>query len=78
MLKKYNVLKDGRVQHVTATDFNTAKIGFSNAFGQIPTRNQILKLMDISIGSKMEMFGFTIVVRSQNKSWKEMRDEVNR
>jgi hypothetical protein len=25
----------------------------------------------------MEMFGFTIVVRSQNKSWKEMRDEAN-
>ena len=38
MLKKYNVLKDGRVQHVTATDFNTAKVGFSNAFGQIPTK----------------------------------------
>jgi hypothetical protein len=33
--------------------------------------------MNISIGSKMEMFGFTIVVRSQNKSWKEMRDEAN-
>ena len=78
MLKKYNVLKDGKVQHVTATDFNTAKVGFSNAFNQIPTRNQILKLMDISIGGKMEMFGFTIVVRSQNKSWKEMRDEANR
>ena len=77
MLKKYNVLKDGRVQHVTATDFNTAKIGFTNAFNRYITREQTLKLIEIPIGGKLEMFGFTIVVRSQNKSWKEMRDEAN-
>ena len=64
MLKKYNVLKDGRVQHVTATDFNTAKVGFSNAFGQIPTRNQILKLMDISIGSKIEIVNHYLIITS--------------
>ena len=76
MLKKYNILKNGRVQFVTVTDFNSAKIGLTNAFGKIPNRNQILKIMELAIGSKMTMFGFSIVVRSQNKSWKEMRDEA--
>ena len=33
--------------------------------------------MELAIGSKMTMFGFSIVVRSQNKSWKEMREEAN-
>ena len=76
MLKKYNILKDGRVQHITVTDFNSAKVGFSNAFGKIPSRNQILQLMNISIGGYMWIFDFKIVVRSQNKSWKEIRDEA--
>jgi len=77
MLKKYNVLKDGRVQHVTVTDFNSARTGFANAFGKMPTRHQTLQLMNISIGGYMHMFDYKIVVRSQNKSWKEMRDEAN-
>ena len=43
----------------------------------MPTRHQTLQLMNIAIGGYMHMFDFKIVVRSQNKSWKEMRDEAS-
>lgn len=78
MVKKYNVTKDGKLFQVTIENYNDCRIKFAFVNNQKPlSRDKATKVMDLLVGSSLDVNGFQIACKGTNWSFNQMREQNN-
>jgi len=75
-IAKYNVTKDGKVQHLTITDFNDCRVQLIEMLDKYVTSTQARKVTQLLVGQFTMLHGYKISCRGKNPSFNEMRNNV--
>ena len=72
---KYNITKDGKVQHLTITDLNDCRVQFMGLMKNYVSQQQARKITQLLVGESTMLYGYRISCRSKNPSFKQMRED---
>ena len=73
-LYKYNVTKNGKVQHLTITNLNDCRVQFIGLTKKYISPRQAKKITALMVGQYTIIRGYRIACRSKNPSFKQMRE----
>ena len=74
-LLKYNITKDGKVQHLTTTDLNDCRVQLMALMKKEISNQQARKVTQLFVGHSTTLHGYRISCRSKNPSFKQMRED---
>ena len=74
-LLKYNITKNGKVQHLTITDLNDCRVQFIALMDKYISSTQAKKITQLMVGQSTIIHGYRISCRSKNPSFKQMRED---
>jgi len=78
MIKKYNITKDGKLFLVSIENYNDCRVKFAFVNNDKPlSREKANKIMDILVGSFIEINGYQVACKGTNYSFNEMRARNN-
>jgi len=75
-IAKYNVTKDGKVQHLTITDFNDCRVQLMALMKKVISQQQARRVTQLLVGQFTMLHGYKISCRGKNPSFNEMRNNV--